>query len=221
MWYKFNMNYLNFNFDKFSNMILFFIENNKNNHTFCKTKLAKLLFYSDFICYDENNYSISNDIYIHYPRGPVPSEMNRTIKELTKKDIIREIERKKVFGGIIYKYFTLYNFNADIFNKNELDIMRKIQIDLYNKSAAELSEYSHEFIGWQITRTGEEIDYELAKCKTIDEALKLKKTVDSLDTTDLIMNTPHFKNRIQNIIEKPAQRLFEFTGSLTDANIIY
>jgi hypothetical protein len=47
-----------------------------------KTKLNKLLFYSDFVNYHLNGVSISGARYVHLPFGPVPDRYEQMLRNL-------------------------------------------------------------------------------------------------------------------------------------------
>lgn len=61
--------YKGFDYEKFCLMVLYFAQKSPE---LLKTKLMKLLNYSDMLFYKENGISISGLKYIHLPFGPVP-----------------------------------------------------------------------------------------------------------------------------------------------------
>lgn len=64
---------MTFDYDKFCAMVLFFAH---RCDKLLKTKLMKLLNYSDMIFYKENGISISGAKYAHLPYGPVPENFD-------------------------------------------------------------------------------------------------------------------------------------------------
>ena len=80
-----NSGFSNFNFNKFSNIVLYFT---KNISKVSKTKLMKLLFYSDFKNYKEYGLSISGIVYQHLPYGPVPFHHWLMLDALTENKVI-------------------------------------------------------------------------------------------------------------------------------------
>lgn len=69
-------------------MVLFFA--NKSLELL-KTKLMKLLNYSDMIFYKENGVSISGLRYVHLPFGPVPENFDMLMEKMAE-DKIAHIE---------------------------------------------------------------------------------------------------------------------------------
>ena len=53
--------------------------------------------------------------------------------------------------------------NTDVFTKEELSVLDEVYKKYGNKSSKELSELSHDFIGWKETKDGEIIDEKYAK----------------------------------------------------------
>src|SRR3982750_3214546 len=70
-----------FSMDKLGAMALYIAEKGKDIY---KTKLNKLLFYSDFINFYLHGRSISGAKYIHVPFGPVPEQYGRVLAELAE-----------------------------------------------------------------------------------------------------------------------------------------
>ena len=62
-----------------------------------KKKLAKLLYFADFDFYERNQRSITGDTYKAYPKGPLPSELDNVVKEMTKKGTLK-VKKVKQWG---------------------------------------------------------------------------------------------------------------------------
>lgn len=75
-----------FDYLKFAAMIIFF--SNKDNELL-KTKLMKLLNYSDMIYFKNNSLSISGTRYLHLPYGPVPEKFDILLERLQEDKIIK------------------------------------------------------------------------------------------------------------------------------------
>ena len=74
-----------FDYEKFCSMVLFFAY---NNHELLKTKLMKLLNYSDMIFFKKNGISISGSKYVHFPYGPVPENFDILLGAMAADGII-------------------------------------------------------------------------------------------------------------------------------------
>ena len=147
--------------DKLIQMIIFFANMCKLN----KTKLNKLLFYGDFV---HCRYYTNPITYIHYVKllyGPAPDSYNAILGILQDFNVI-EIEPvilDKKRGIVEERIRAKRVFNPDVFSDTELRVIRKIALELGDKTAGELSELSHQETFYQEIEVGKEIPYELAK----------------------------------------------------------
>jgi DNA-binding transcriptional regulator YiaG/uncharacterized phage-associated protein len=138
--------YKSINHQKLYNIILFFAE----KITPWKTKLNKLLFYSDFLHFKKNCSSITGLNYRAIPLGPVPD----------KFDIIFSLVNQNKFIEIEYKVFPnegtgerFYpsperHFNEEIFNTEELTTLNQVMNKVGKMNTYELVEMSHNEKGW-------------------------------------------------------------------------
>jgi len=155
------------NRDKYIHSILFFLEK-INNKYLGKTKLMKLLYFLDFGYYEIHEESITNDKYVWYPHGPVPSRADTILNYMEKKDLI---ERKmvKFDNRKQERYLPVEKFRASIFTAEELRSLEKIASFYEEYSTQEIEDEAHRDIPWLLSKPpeGEKvgrdyIDYELA-----------------------------------------------------------
>ena len=90
-----------FDYEKLCAMVLFFVHKSAG---LLKTKLMKLLNYSDMIFYKENGLSISGLKYAHLPYGPVPDNFDMIFGKMAADHIAhivltRVYEKFKNFGS--------------------------------------------------------------------------------------------------------------------------
>src|SRR5690242_1312364 len=76
-------------------LILYIAERLKDDPNFGKTKLVKVLFYSDFDAYRETGQPITGTPYLHMERGPYPDGFETMLLILAVTDAIM-IERRFV-----------------------------------------------------------------------------------------------------------------------------
>ena len=109
-----------------------------------KTKLAKTLFFSDMISYNENAQSLTGLEYLAATNGPLPNRFDCILSNMIDKG-------KLAIEMVDVEDYTQYNFyNNKDFKLNEGD--RKY-IDLAiqftkNKSASNLSKLTHKLKIW-------------------------------------------------------------------------
>ncbi len=123
-----------------------------------RTKLNKLLFYSDFVNFHLNGTSISGSRYVHLPYGPVPDGYEETLETLNHYGVIdlsQESSAEVIKAGDEPGSGSLTGEE-----RAALDWV----LDTYGSmSASQLTEVSHRERAYSNTRAGEEIAYEYAK----------------------------------------------------------
>ena len=131
---------------KFTEMIIFFAEKIEP----WKTKLNKLLFYSDFGMHKKTGFSISGLPYKAIPMGPVPNNYNGLFEYISNKaDII--IESKTFSDEVIGEQFlvgTTKTFNNDLFTEKELEILENVSQIFKDTNTREIIELSHQEKAW-------------------------------------------------------------------------
>jgi len=142
-------------------MILFFACMCKIN----KTKLNKLLFYSDFLFYKKQGKAISDVPYVKLPHGPAPESYNAIlgILEGTGYIEITEVVLNEEKGVIEERITASRAFDQKLFTEEELEVLRKVALHLGGKTGAELSKMTHKEPFFDKLELGKPIDYEFAK----------------------------------------------------------
>lgn len=130
------------NFEKFANMVLFFI----NNAPF-KTRLNKFLYYADFANYKYNGYSISGCKYAALPMGSVPDNYSM-IFGLLETEHYFSTELVNIKGEEHDKFITFRKFDPNLFNKDESNILKDVIKKFKSFSTKKIMEISHNEKGW-------------------------------------------------------------------------
>jgi len=146
------------NFEKFSEMVVFFTEKMEP----WKTKLNKLLFYADFTMYAETGYSISGVQYRAIPMGPVPNNFQSLYEFLANNNDVN-IEYSTFSNGNSGEQFkpnSKRHFNSKLFSENELQVLEEIAKRFIKTSTQEIIKASHEEKAWIENSAGNKIiDY--------------------------------------------------------------
>lgn len=145
-----------FDLDKFTNMVLYFAQNNPK---LSKTRLNKLLFYSDFRFFKKNSVSISGTTYIHDYYGPVPSDFELLYTLLKDND---EVETKQFNDGHGEMFIGTQEFNKNLFTNEELRVLKTVSDDFKDYNAKKITEYSHQEKAYQETEMKAVIPYNYA-----------------------------------------------------------
>lgn len=153
--------YVKPDFTKFTEMVKFYSE--KLNPW--KTVLNKLLFYSDFLTYRNNCFSMSGVRYRAIKMGPVPNNYNSIYEFMFNKndiEIINVAFSDNVFG---YRFNKAENreFNPDVFSNDELEILNLVCSKFSDMNTNDVIEFSHKEKAW-LDNEGERklIDYNYA-----------------------------------------------------------
>lgn len=145
-----------FDFEKFKNLVLYFA---KEVPYLSKTKLNKLLFYSDFKYFQMELVSMTGLSYKRDYYGPVPMDFEILYAILNDLDTIMW----RIFPNGRGEYIVHKEpFNPDIFTKEEIKTIEEVAKKFSADNAEEISEKSHEEIGYIETEMKNIISYEYA-----------------------------------------------------------
>lgn len=150
---------LPFNLEKLIQMILYFTRIGIN-----KTKLMKLLWYSDFVQYKRQSVSMSGTTYIRLPFGPVPKDHEIMLAHLKHMDVIT-IEETILNdeGWVMMSVKAKQDFLPDLFNEHELSILEEVESKFREFGSRKISQYSHEERAWIETESEQIISYKFAE----------------------------------------------------------
>ena len=90
---------IEFNQDKFNELVLYIAHHSEGDPRFGATKLNKLLFYADFGCYRLHGAPITGATYRHLQAGPVPKQLLEARRILVDSDAA-EIVTRPYFAGV-------------------------------------------------------------------------------------------------------------------------
>jgi len=134
------------NLKKLTEMVVFFTESMQP----WKTKLNKLLFYSDFLMFKQTGFSISGIQYRAIPMGPVPNNFNSIYEYLDKNEDVDIHYSSFTDGGIGEQFKPNLNRSTDVefFNKAELSVLQNVVERFKNTSTNQIIEISHKEKAW-------------------------------------------------------------------------
>lgn len=153
-----------FDYEKLCAMVLFFAHKNSG---LLKTKLMKLLNYSDMIFYKENGISMSGLKYAHLPYGPVPEHFDMLLGKMSA-DHIAHIEIMYDNGYEKHQVIPECDIPKDSLSDEEFDVLERIYNKFKDFGSVEISNYSHKEKGYNSTKQGEIISYAYAKDIQLD-----------------------------------------------------
>ncbi|SDB66297.1 type II TA system antitoxin MqsA family protein [Butyrivibrio sp. INlla16] len=146
--------FIEFDFNKFSLMVQYFAENVKELY---KTKLLKLLWFTDMYYFKEYTVSMSGSRYLHQHYGPVPQQYSLLLGMMERSGIIRIDETITPYG--YGEIITTTKSSKGQFSEDETEILSSVLKKYGNMSATKISDLSHKQKGYIETSDMECISY--------------------------------------------------------------
>lgn len=147
------------NIEKFKQVFLYILNKVGAKPNIGQTVLYKLLYFIDFDYYELFEEQLMGLKYIKNTYGPTPVDFAKIVKEMENNDEIEEV-RTKYFDKEMTKYLPLVEPDLTCLSARELEHINKTLLRLSDKTATELSEYSHKDIPWIGTDYKKLIDYD-------------------------------------------------------------
>jgi hypothetical protein len=124
---------------------------------FGKTILNKVLWFADREKYIKTGKMVTNHIYIKKPYGPVPANIDSSLKELVGENKIVVNNEDYYCGYRKTNFRVLKEPSLDLLDTSDIHLLnRNIEEICQNHSANSISTLSHDFI-WECATDGEEI----------------------------------------------------------------
>jgi uncharacterized phage-associated protein len=146
---------------KMKELILYLASRSEADSRFSSTKLNKLLFYCDFTAYQELGRPMTGHSYQKLQFGPAPKAMLPILDQMKRSGDCVEIERE-IYGLKQRRVQAERAPEVSVFTAEELRLADRILRDLWDQSATEVSDLSHEHIGWKAAALNEIIPFETA-----------------------------------------------------------
>ena len=156
---------IEFNEEKFQELVLHVCGRSQDDPRFGATKLNKLLFYMDFGSYRLLGSPITGATYQHLPAGPAPRQLLSVRQYLTDRGDATQ-EYRPYFDGTQDRLVPRREANLSLFSEDELAIVDDVLHEFWSFNARRISEYSHQEWGWRVTKDLEDIPYYLAWVST-------------------------------------------------------
>ncbi len=150
-----------YNQDKLRELILHVAWRSQDDPTFGAVKLNKILYYADFYAYRQLGASITGADYQKLPEGPAPRQLLPARTSLVEDGSVR-LEYVPRFNYVQQRVVPLREPDLARFSAEELRIVDEVITGLQGKSAREVSEMSHQELGWQAAEYYQTIPYRTA-----------------------------------------------------------
>jgi hypothetical protein len=149
---------------KLREAVLYISQRCEGDETFGATKLNKLLFYSDFLAYLNFGKSITGQAYFRLPKGPAPKRLV-PVRDKMIEDGELKIKPQEYYGFPQNCPKALRRPDLSDFGGEEITLIEKVVEMHWGKTASEISDESHGFVGWKLANEQEEIPYPVALVK--------------------------------------------------------
>lgn len=130
-----------------------------------KTQIMKNMFAIDFESYKEIGKSITDLSYAHGTYGPIIDKKDDILNFLIRENYIELVNDEN--DNSLFK--PIQECDIILFNKDEINIIKKVVNKLKGKEAVKLTNWSHQFKGWIETKNGEKIDYSYSESFDLDK----------------------------------------------------
>lgn len=149
-----------YNEEKFAELVLYIAAKCERHERFGGTKLNKILFYADFWAYLARGKPITGAVYQKLQYGPAPKRLIPVQEGLVAAGAAAKKEEVRFGARYVEKRLVaLRRPRLSLFEAEEIAIVDEVIDKLRRQSAAEVSDGSHELLGWQLAELNEEIPY--------------------------------------------------------------
>jgi hypothetical protein len=149
------------NHEKLAELVLYIADQHETDELFGSVRLAKTLFYADFLYYAKTGNSITGERYIRKQNGPMPEALLSMRDQLAREGAL--VMKDRLVRGYTQKRpIALRTANLSSFTADEIVMVDYVLAQLHGRSATDVSELSHRFEAWQLAEDGEEIPYQTA-----------------------------------------------------------
>lgn len=146
-------------YPKLRELILYLAIKSEADPRFSASKLDKLLFACDFASYRLLGSSITGHSYRKLEHGPALEVLVLVLEKMKQDGDCVEIIRDH-FGYRQKRVMANRPPDVSCLAAQELYLADQIVADLWESSASQVSELSHDFISWKVAAHGEVIPYE-------------------------------------------------------------
>jgi len=159
------------NLKKFKEVLLYILEKVGGKPNVGMTVLYKLLYFIDFDYYEKFEEQLIGATYIKNHFGPTPVEFKKIVETMEEKGELETV-KSKYFQHNQTKYLPRRESDISVLNAREIKHIDEVLSRLSDKSATELSDYSHKDVPWITALDGRPLSYESVFYRTKDTSVR-------------------------------------------------
>jgi len=158
--------------EKFKEVLLYILEKVGAKPNVGQTVIYKLLYFIDFDFYELYEKQLIGAKYIKNTFGPTPVAFKKIVEQMEKRGELEEVTTKH-FSHDQKKYLPRRNADLSLLSDDEIAHIDAVLRKYSNKSATELSDYSHKDVPWIITDDKDIIPYESVFYRTSETSVRV------------------------------------------------
>jgi transcriptional regulator with XRE-family HTH domain len=159
------------NMKKFREVLIYILEKVGAKPNVGQTVLYKLLYFIDFDYYELFEEQLIGAKYIKNTYGPTPIDFKKIIENMSDSGDI-EVVGSKYFNREQTKYLPKRGADLSCLSACELKHIDRILEKLSDKTATQLSDFSHKDVPWIATKDKEIISYEAVFYRTPETSVR-------------------------------------------------
>ena len=159
------------NIEKFKQVFLYILAKVGAKPNVGQTVLYKLLYFIDFDYYEMFEKQLMGLSYIKNTFGPTPVDFAKIIHQMQKDKQIEEI-KTEFYKHEMVKYLPLEKPDLTQLSAQELEFIDSVLEKHSDKTATELSAFSHKDIPWIGAKDKEVLDYEAVFYRTSETSVR-------------------------------------------------
>jgi len=144
---------------KFREVLLYILEKVGARPHVGETVIYKLLYFSDFDCYEKFEEHLTGAAYIRNNYGPTPASFNKIVEQMVERGDLDRVQ-SDYFAYPQTKYLPRRSADLSVLSARELDTINEVLCRLGEMNATQISDYSHGDVPWKVTEPGKQIAYE-------------------------------------------------------------
>ena len=160
------------NLKKFKEVLLYVLEKVGSKPNVGMTVLYKLLYFIDFDYYEKFEEQLIGATYIKNHFGPTPVEFKKIVENMEEKGELETV-KSKYFQHEQTKYLPRRQSKISVLNAQEIKHIDEVLSRLSDKTASEISAYSHMDIPWIGTKENQIIKYESVFYRTPETSVRI------------------------------------------------
>lgn len=160
------------NIEKFKQVFLYILAKVGAKPNVGQTVLYKLLYFIDFDYYELYEKQLMGLSYIKNTFGPTPVDFAKIVRQMEKEGQVEEI-KTEFYNHEMTKFLPIIEPNLDLLSAKELEFIDKELEKHSDKTATELSNFSHKDVPWIGAKEKQVLDYEAVFYRTPETSVRL------------------------------------------------